>query len=206
MNQWNSRLWVGVGLIVFGLLLLLERFGIFRGAASLLWGLLLLAGAGFFLYRFAGNPRGEWWAAIPGFALAGLGAAALLSNLAPKWSGFFFLGALGLGFFAVYLARRDHWWAIIPGGVLLTLGLIAVLGDAFGARDTGSVLFLGMGLTFILVAVLASLQWAWIPGIILLVFGALLGMPFGGAVNYFWPAALIIGGLLMILGFTRRTR
>ncbi|HEX8991043.1 MAG TPA: hypothetical protein VF784_05145 [Anaerolineales bacterium] len=206
MNNWNSRLWIGIGLIVIGLLMFGERFGLFRGVAGLLWGLLLLAAAGYFLYRFVSNLRGEWWAAIPGFALAGMGATVLLSNLLPHWSGFFFLGALGLGFFAVYYARRDYWWAMIPGGVLLTLGFIAVLGDTFGGRDTGGVLFLGMGLTFILVAVLASLQWAWIPGIVLLVFGALLGMPFGGPVNYFWPAALIIGGVLLILGFARRTR
>jgi hypothetical protein len=205
MNRSNYRLWIGVGLIVIGLLMFLERFGLFHGVAGVLWGLVLLAGAGYFLYRFAGNRLGEWWAAIPGFALAGLGATVLLSDVLPHWTGLFFLGALGLGFFAVYFARRDYWWAIIPGGVLVTLGLIAVLGDAFGARDTGGVLFLGMGLTFILVAVIASLQWAWIPGILLLVFGALLGMPFGGAVNYFWPAALIIGGILLIVGFVRRT-
>ncbi len=206
MNRWNYRLWIGVGLIVLGVLMFGGQFGLFQGLASLLWGLILLAGAGYFLYRFANNQQGEWWAAIPGFALAGLGATVLLSSLLPSWSGFFFLGALGLGFFAVYFARRDYWWAIIPGGVLVTLGFIAVLSDLLGGRDTGGILFLGMGLTFILVAVLASLQWAWIPGIILLVFGALLGMPFGGPMNYFWPAALIIGGVLLILGFARRAR
>ncbi len=206
MNNWSYRVWIGVGLIVLGVLMFGEQFGLFRGVASLLWGLVLLAGAGYFLYRFANNLQGEWWAAIPGFALAGISATVLLSSLLPSWSGFFFLGALGLGFFAVYFARRDYWWAIIPGGVLVTLGFIAVLSDMLGGRDTGGILFLGMGLTFILVAVLASLQWAWIPGILLLVFGALLGMPFSGAVNYFWPAALIIGGVLLILGFARRAR
>ena len=206
MNNWNYRLWIGVGLIVLGVLMFGEQFGLFRGVANLLWGLVLLAGAGYFLYRFANNRQGEWWAAIPGFALAGLGATVLLSNLLPQWSGFFFLGALGLGFFAVYFARRDYWWAMIPGGVLVTLGFVAVLSDALGGGNAGGVLFAGMGLTFILVAVLASLQWAWIPGILLLVFGALLGMPFGGAANYFWPAALIIGGALLILGFLRRAR
>ena len=206
MNNWNYRVWIGVGLIVLGVLMFGGQFGLFQGLANLLWGLILLAGAAYFLYRFASNMQAEWWAAIPGFALAGLGATVLLSGLLPQWSGFFFLGLLGLGFFAVYFARRDQWWAIIPGGVLVTLGFIAVLSDVLGGRDTGGILFLGMGLTFILVAVLASLQWAWVPGIILLVFGALLGLPFGGVVNYFWPAALIIGGVLLILGFARRAR
>jgi len=204
MNRWNIRVWLGIGLVVLGLLMLLERFGLFRGATSLFWGAIFLAGAAWFLYRFSTNMQSEWWAAIPGFALAGLGAESLLSGILSNWGGFFFLGALGLGFFAVYFSDRQRWWAIIPGGVLVTLGFIAVLGDVFGVGDAGGVLFLGLGLTFMLVAVLARLQWAWIPGVILLVMGGLLGIPFVGGLNYVWPAALILGGLLLIVQFVRR--
>ncbi len=206
MNRWNARIWIGAGLVVLGILMFLERFGLFRGVASLFWGAIFLAGAAFFLYRFYNNLRGEWWAAIPGFALLGIGATILLSIVLPQWSGFWFLAFLGLGFFAIYLAGRERWWAIIPGGILITLGFVAILGDVFGATESGGLLFIGMGLTFILVAVLAALQWAWIPGIILLVFGALLGTPFSGAMNFIWPAALIIGGGLLIWSFARRPR
>ena len=204
MKQVNFRFWIGTGLVVLGLLMLLERLGLFRGVTQIFWGALFLAGGAYFLYRFASNMRGEWWAAIPGFALAGIGVQSLLSGVLGAWSGFFFLGALGLGFFAVYWSDRERWWAIIPGGVLITLGLTSILGDVFGVRETGGFFFLGLGLTFLLVAVLASLQWAWIPGVVLLVLGALVGTPFTGALNYVWPAAMIVGGLLLILQFVRK--
>ena len=204
MNRWNARVWVGAGLVDFGLLMLVERFGFLRGVTSLFWGALFLAAGLFFLYRFVNNNQGEWWAAIPGFALLGIGLASLSSVFLSGWSGFLFLGMLGLGFFVVYLSRRDFWWAIIPGGVLVTLAGISMLGDVFHIGDSGGVFFLGLGLTFILVAVVASLQWAWIPGLILLVMGALIGTPFIGSMNLLWPAALIVGGLLLIFQFARR--
>lgn len=204
MNRWNLRVWIGVGLVVLGVLMLLERFGLFQGITGVFWGSVFLAAGAWFLYRFAIHMRSEWWAAIPGFALVGIGVQSLLSNVLGDWSGFFFLGALGLGFFAVYFSGRERWWAIIPGGVLITLGLTSVLGDVFGVRETGGFFFLGLGLTFLLVAVLASLQWAWIPGAVLLVMGVLIGTPFAGSFNYIWPAALILGGLLLILQFARR--
>ena len=206
MNRWSVRIWLGAVLIVLGLLMLLERFGLFQGAANIFWGVIFLAGALWFLYRFAAHTRHEWWAAIPGFALLGIGATILLSDLVGNWSGFLFLGALGLGFFAVYFSDRKRWWAIIPGGVLITLGLVATIGEVSDGRQVAGLLFLGIGLTFLLVAILASLQWAWIPGLILLVIGAFIGMPFSGSLNYAWPVALIAGGALLIVQFLRRPR
>jgi len=204
MNRLNARIWIGALLVVFGLLMLVERFGLLRGATSIFWGLIFVAGGAFFLYRFVSNMRSEWWAAIPAMALLGLGAESLLSLILPQWGGFFFLGGLGLGFFGVYLADRQRWWAIIPGGVMLTLAFIAILPGAFGVQDSGGLVLIGFGLTFLLVALLASMTWAWIPGLILLVLGVFVGTPDAGWLNFFWPVALIVGGLLLILQFARK--
>ncbi len=204
MKRWNARVWIGAGLVLLGLLMLLERFGLFQGVTSLFFGLLFLAAAGVFLYYFVNDTRNTWWAAIPGFALLGIAATILFSTFLPEWSGFFFLAALGIGFLCVYLSGRERWWALIPAGVLITLGFVAILNDVFGVSDAAGVLFLGFGLTFILVAVLTGLQWAWIPGIIMVVMGAVFGMAFTGAMNLIWPAALILGGLLLIFQFARR--
>lgn len=204
MNRWNARIWVGAGLVLLGLLMFVERLGILRGITGLFFGALFLLGGAYFVYRFVNDVRGEWWAIIPGLALVGIGVGSLLSGVLSNWSGFFFLGALGLSFFAIYWSRREFWWAIIPGGVLVTLAFISLLGDVFRVGDSGGIFFVGLGLTFVLVAVLASLQWAWIPGIILLVMGALIGTPFLGSMNLIWPAALIVGGLLLIFQFARR--
>jgi hypothetical protein len=65
-------------------------------------------------------------------------------------------------------------------------------------------LFLGLGLTFILVAILpggSSRSWALIPGIILLVFGAFLGISFAGLSAYLWPVVLIVLGGYFIARF-----
>ncbi len=205
MKRLDFRILIGAALILLGVLMLLERIGIFHGASDFFWGVVFLAGGVYFLYRFANNMRGEWWAAIPGFALVGIGADSILPGFLGNWTGLFFLGFLGLGFFTVYFtARQERWWALIPGGVLLTLGVTSVLSGIYGVPETGAVFFVGLGLTFLLVAVLTSAQWAYIPGIILLVMGAVLGTSFAGALNYIWPAALILAGLMLIYRFVRR--
>ncbi len=93
--------------------MLLQRFNIFSGAVDIFWGAIFLVGGAYFLYRFALDMRGEWWALIPGFALIGVGASIVLPG---QWSGFSFLGFLGISFLAIYLSNRQRWWAIIPGG------------------------------------------------------------------------------------------
>lgn len=204
MKRIDLRTAIGAGLILLGLLMLLERFGLFHGVSDIFWGVIFLAGGVYFFNRFANNTSGEWWAVIPGSALAGIGVDSLLSGVLRDWGGFFFLGFLGAGFLVVYFSGRERWWAIIPGGVLITLGIVSVLSDAYGIGETGGFFFLGLGMTFLVVAVLASLQWAYIPGVILLIMGALIGSPFVGVMSYIWPAALIVGGLLLILQFVRK--
>ncbi len=204
MKQINFRIVFGAALILLGLLMLLERIGLLRGAASLFWGAILLVGAAYFIHLFIRAPRQDWWAVIPGFTLAGLGAATILPGEMGAWSGLFILGFLGLSFYAIYFSDRQRWWALIPGGVLVTLGVVALLDNFHSPGDSGGVFFLGLGLTFLLVAVLASMQWAYIPGMILLLIGVLLGTAFAGALDYLWPAVLILGGLILIYQYIRR--
>jgi len=185
--------------------MLVDRIFEISFAVEIFWGVLFFLVGAYFLYRFAVNGSREWWALIPGFALIGMGVSSLLAFIPGNWSGLAFLGFLGIGFLAVYLNNRGRWWAIIPAGVLITLGVTAVMTNGYDIPQTGGIFFLGLGLTFLLLAVLASLQWAYIPGVILLVMGVLLGYSqFTGLLNYVWPAALILVGLLLIFQFTRR--
>jgi hypothetical protein len=202
MNRNNVRFFIGGALVLLGVLMLLERFGIFQAAVEIFWGVIFLAAGAYFLYRFVLNMSAEWWALIPGFALIGIGTSTILPG---AWSGFSFLGFLGISFLAIYLSNRQRWWAIIPGGVLITLAVVSLLSNnRFGAQEQGGFFFLGLGLTFLLVAILASMQWAYIPGVILLLMGVALGYtPFAGSLNYVWPAALILIGLLLIFQFAR---
>ena len=50
----------GAALILLGGLLLIEKFGFLKGSAAMFWGVVLLMGAGYFLYVFVQSPQGRW--------------------------------------------------------------------------------------------------------------------------------------------------
>lgn len=204
MKRIESSIVLGMVLIGVGVLFLLQNMGVIGAIAGLVWAVFFAAGGGAFLLTFATAPA-RWWALIPGFTLLGLGALVALGELAPPlgeaWGGGLFLGGIGLGFCAVYLTGRERWWALIPGGVLLTLALVASLSAAMPGRDLGWLFFLGLGLTFGIVAVVPTprgrMSWALFPSGVLLAM-ALLGMAFTGeAVGIFWPVVMIVAGLFL---------
>jgi hypothetical protein len=196
MKRIDFRIPLGILLIFASLLGVLELAGILKDASSLFWSIALGLGAAAFLVLFF--TRGEnWWAAIPGFTLAGASASAFLPDRW-GWSGLAMLGGIGLGFWAVYLAERRRWWAIIPGGVLVTLGFVSLASDHFGLLETGSILFMGLGITFLLVGVLARQTWAYIPATVLLILGLVSGVQDTFPVLIIWVIVLILAGGLMI--------
>jgi len=213
MKWLESRvLWGGL-LILGGLIFLLENLGIFK-LGDLFWALLLgLAGA-FFLGVFIQN-RQNWWALIPAFTLFGIVIVIALGVLAPRVEsvigGAIVLGGISASFWAIFLLNRQQWWAIIPGGVLLTLAAIAALEDYLPGVGSGGVFFLGLGVTFALVAVLPAqateMRWAWIPAGVLAVMGLIFLAAAQDLINYIWPAALIIlGGFLVLRTVLSRDR
>ena len=202
MKRFDHRIVIGTLLIVAGGLGFLQAFGLLRNASDIFWGLVFLAAGGVFLYLFAGGfASGQWWAVIPGLVLAGIGVLILLPDSLDDLGGGVFLGAIGLSFWLIYFSGRERWWAIIPGGVLFTLALVAILPERlFGGADTGGVFFLGLATTFLLVALLADMQWAFWPAGALGVFGVFLF--FQSQVylfSYLAAAALIGAGVFIIL-------
>ena len=201
MNRFNVRYLIGAFLILGGLLMLLDQMGILKGATGFLWAGILAVGAVIFLMWFFGD-RSKWWAAIPGFSLAGMAIAALLPDQM-GWGGLAFLGGIGLGFWAIYFSGRERWWAIIPGGVLLTLAVTSVMSDVYGVMDSGGIFFVGLGITFLLVALLAKMKWAFIPAVVLLLLGFLLGTPFVGIMEYAWIGLLLAAGTILVVSAMR---
>lgn len=204
MRRIDPRLLIGVLLVLGGLLSLLDVWGVISDAGGIFWGMIFAAGGLAFLYLLFNN-RGNWWAAFPGFALLGLAASAFLPDSLEPYSGLAFFLGLSTAFWWVYLTDRARWWAIIPAGVLLTLGIVSAL-DNIEGLETGGVFFLGLGATFLLVALLpgtGTRSWAWIPGVLLVLFGAVLGTPLFGLAGYFWPAVLIVLGGFFVLRFFR---
>ena len=200
-NNRTGALTVGALLVAFGVLFLLQNFGLFGGLESLIW-LVLFGGGGLaFLYVFASNQQ-QWWAVIPGFVLLGLGMLIGFGDRLGAWGGALFLGSIGLAFWVIYFVRRDFWWAVIPGGVLLTLAAVAALGDRLPGLATGGIFFLGLALTFALVYLLPAAEgrqrWAAIPALVLGVMGLLLTLSLGGLINYAWAIGLIVAGVYLL--------
>ena len=85
--------------------------------------------------------------------------------------------------------------------MLFTLAIVSVLpSNLIGGADSGGVFFLGLALTFLLVALLAGMRWAYWPAGVLGVFGAFLF--FQSQVyllSYIAAAALILVGAYIIL-------
>ncbi len=207
MRRNLNALW-GLLLIGLGVLYLLQNFGVLQGL-DFIWPVVFALGGAAFLIVFFAN-RAYWWALIPGFTLLGLaattGSQLLLSEFPGQWSGAIFLGAIGLSFWAVYLARRENWWAIIPGGVLLTLATTAAVSDRLKEVGTGGVFFLGLALTFALVFLFTRMRWALIPAAALAVMGVLLIIGFENLINFIWPIVLILVGLFLIIRVLRPSR
>jgi uncharacterized membrane protein (UPF0136 family) len=204
MRRIDPRLLIGVLLVVGGVLSLLDVQGVISNASGIFWGLIFAAGGLVFLFMLFNDPN-NWWAAFPGFTLLGLAASSFLPDSLEAYDGLVFFAGISMAFWWVYFSDRERWWAIIPAGVLLTLGIVSALDNVTGL-ETGGSFFLGLGLTFILVAILpggGSRSWALIPGTILLLFGAVIGTPFFGIAEYFWPAVLIVLGGYFLFRFFR---
>jgi hypothetical protein len=201
----ESRILWGGLLVLAGIIFLVQNLGLFR-VGDLFWVVLLALAGVFFLSMFLQN-RANWWPLIPGLTLISAGVIVFINWISPdhgeRWSGSIILGGIGLSFALIYLIARQNWWAIIPAGVLFTLALIAGLEEFFPALGTAGLFFLGLGLTFALVAMLPSpqgvMRWAWIPGGILLLIGSIFLVAGENLLVYVWPVILILAGGLFIV-------
>ncbi|WP_152190039.1 hypothetical protein [Georgenia satyanarayanai] len=210
-----AALW-GALLVAGGVLLLLEELDLVTDA-RFFWAGAFAAVGGVFAAAFLLGAE-AWWAAIPSGALFGLAVTTALGDpvgdVAEAVSGGAFLGLLGAGFWAVYLRERGRWWSMIPGGALATFGATGALGAlGLSSNAQGAVLFLGLGLTFLLVAVLPTgggrNRWALIPGGILTALGLLIAAGAGEVLEllgYLWPVVLIGAGILLLWRTTTRNR
>lgn len=205
MKRFNANLLWGVLLIAAGVLFLLQNMGYLKNFSAAIWFVVFLAAGIGFLLVFTTN-RAHWWALIPAFVFIGLSGTIGLDTFAPRlegqWSGAVFLGSMGIGFIAVYFARRENWWAIIPGGVMITLAVVTIA-DA-RAIESGGIFFVGLAVTFALIFLATRMRWPLLPAAVLFAIGLFIGTGLEKAINYVWPVALIVAGLYMIYRVSRR--
>ena len=201
--------------IIGGALLLLQTLNIFGGdIGNIIWAAVFSAFGLFFISKYVSN-RNNWGWLIPGVSLMGFAVSNLLEllpNVDGTYRGLLALGGIGLSFLLIYFNDRVNWWALIPGGILISLGVISIFDQLeVSGFDTGGILFLGLGLTFLLLFILPTpygrLNWAIIPAIILLLFGFLIGfgedLEIGG---YIGPAIIILAGIMVLINSLRKER
>jgi hypothetical protein len=211
MRRLDVRLLIGFVLVAAGVVYLLENLNIIRWS-ELVWAAAFSV-AGLLVLGVFVRDQENWWALILGITLLGLAASRALTHLVPDaaavWSGPIFLGSIGLSFWLVFIVNREFWWAIIPAGVLTTLASVAAMDAIPGVRSDG-IFFLGLALTFVFVALASGprgqLHWAYFPAAVLGVLGILASVGLTAAINYVWPAALILAGLFLVLRAGRRAQ
>jgi hypothetical protein len=191
----------GFTLVALGALILLPQSLEQFGGALFLGGIAL----SFWYVYFISRDR-NWWALIPAGVLTALAIMIVVAQRFEEFGGAIFLGGIGLSFFAVYLSNRaGRWWALIPGGVLVTLAGVTIAAERVGEFQTAGFFFLGLAATFLLVAVLAGMGWAYWPALVLGIMGILGIVSLLDIANYLWAVALIgVGAFMLIRYFMKR--
>ena len=118
------------------------------------------------------------------------------------------LFVIGTVFIAGYAMRRTYG-LLVAGSIILGVGL-GQLGERL-LDTTGDVTVIGIGIGFGMIYVIDRLTdgsahwWPLIPAGILLVIGiSSLGGAFGDLATLIWPALLIVAGLVLVVGASRR--
>jgi hypothetical protein len=138
--------------------------------------------------------------------IAGLGLLALQALDELGDAGVLFV--IGTVFIAAYAMRRAYG-LLVAGSIILGVGL-GQLGEQL-LDVSGDVNVIGIGIGFVMIFVVDRLTdgsahwWPLIPGGILLVIGlSSIGGSFADIAALFWPALLIIAGLVLVVGASRR--
>jgi hypothetical protein len=191
----------GFATIGLAVLILLPKSLEYLGGAIFLGSI----GISFWYVYFTSRVE-RWWAIIPACVMTALAVMILAAQRYHDFGGAILLGGIGLAFLIVYLTERvERWWALIPAGVLVTLACVTIAAGQFGEFQTAGFFFFGLAMTFLLVALLTGMRWAYWPAGILGIMGLLGIASLLQFANYLWAVALIAaGGFLIYKYFTTR--
>ena len=190
-------------LIAVGVLLLLQNLNVVSANLNqYVWAIIFAAGGVVFLIVYAASRLVNWWAVIPGIVLLALGGLVEFGNELGDWAGILFLASIGLAFIIIYLTNRAFWWALIPGGVLVTTAIMARLATFLREVELIGLLFLGLAVTFLVVALVPTpqgrMRWALWPAGATLVVGIILSLTSTSVLNWLWAVILIAAGGFLV--------
>jgi hypothetical protein len=175
MRRSRWTILVAIVLILGGGLLLAQNLNLV-GPLQLPTASFILGGLGLlFLLVFITAPSDDWWAAIPGCVLLGVGVVTYLESLPVRieWGGSVVLFSVGLPFLLIYLVKRGSFgWALIPGGIMTTLAVITILSLGVPEEIVGTLVLWAIALAFWIVYLVNRRNWwAIIPAGTLTVLG-----------------------------------
>jgi hypothetical protein len=196
MADQKQRLFWSALLILLGIFFLLDNFRVFGDTGDVIWAGLFGAGGLLGLSYYLKNSR-QWWVLFPAFVFLGISGTLIAEafHFLRYFEGGIFLFALSLAFWVIFVREQKHWWAAIPGGVLTTLAFVTVVESSTYLDVAGSLLFIGLGLTFGILWLICKnnpTAWAKWPAMILLGFGFII--PIAERLDRTWPLIFIIVG------------
>lgn len=165
----------GIVLVLLGGLFLLENLNVIPELAPTLWSILFGAVSVIFFAVYAVSGVRYWGWLIPAFIFGGLaGTIYLAVNEANGvLAGAFFMGAVSLPFWVIFLIdRQKNWWALIPGWATAVITAVILLSESVAGEWIGALVMFAIGLPFFVVYFRNRQHWwALIPGFIMTVLG-----------------------------------
>lgn len=168
----------GVLLICFGLVAMLDIYIPVSDWIKI--GLFFLGGL--FAFAVFWTDRSNWVLLIPVYimwAIALIGAVALLDLLQGDIIGSLVLTLIGVPFLAVYLRNREHWWALIPAFIMLAIALMLLLTtlNVLGDDLIAPFILYAIAVPFLVVYFTnRDHWWALIPAYAMIVIGTMVGL------------------------------
>ncbi len=142
---------------------------------------------------------------VAGLALFGL-------QFAGAYAGSLTLIVVGALFLVLY-AWRFSYAGLVAGCALIGLGVGTLLDRALDTRADLALVGLGAGFIAVYLVDLARVHWThwwpWLPGVVLVLVGALQGRPHVWTwIGRLWPLILVVIGVVALVQWrsTRRTR
>lgn len=209
MQKNSARIWLGIGLIVIGVLILMDEFRWFYFREELIVAVAFALCGVALLSSYSRDKM--VWKLICGLIGLFVGFVIFLEHsriVTDDYLGGVILWLLAGGFLTVYMRNSKLWWAVIPGGILLTLGAMVMLEETFWRFRyySESFFFLGAALTFAYLYKIRTpenkLNWAKWPAMVAV---AICGITlldewfyYFNLEDYIAPAVLIAIGLFLI--------
>jgi len=204
----NQKLFFGLSVILFGIILLLDNLKLFNLRAEFWWGIAFIVLGAIFrgTYRQNKTRKGTL---VAGLIFLFLGLILILDSFAFIPSdviGTLIFWGIGGFFISIFVKNSDRWWGIIPGGVFLVLGFLVLI-DAINILDNdlfGFIFMFGISLLFWFLYLIKDeknkLHWAGMVAMLLTIFSffVLKNEMDTSLTNILFPVSIIGGGVFLI--------